>query len=187
MLALYIHFVGDLCRDVRRTVECRILKVSIYVAFNILCILLFSWCLFWIFVSVDTCPNWTMSVHWSRERSSSAHTGTRNPFDIWTVHHQRQQSIKTNTLLLFLPSTCTKTVLFLLKHILNWNADFDFFSCKYMCMFVPPFRSVESTTILFDHMLLFNWLFHSLHSPRRHFTATGVSRTMLRYFHGGQW
>lgn len=36
MLALYIHLVGDLCRDVQRTVECRILKVSIYVTLNIL-------------------------------------------------------------------------------------------------------------------------------------------------------
>lgn len=139
MLALYIHFVGDLCRDVQRTVESRILKVSIYVTLNILYILFFLWCLFWIFVSVDTGPNWTMSVHWRHGRSSSAHTGTRNLFDIWTVHHQRQKSIKTNILLLFLPATCTKTV-------------------TYMCTFVRPFHSVESTIILFGHMLLFNWL-----------------------------
>lgn len=57
MLALYKHFVGDLCRDVQRTVESRILKVSICVTLNILSILFFLWCLFLVFVSVDKDPN----------------------------------------------------------------------------------------------------------------------------------
>lgn len=40
MLALYLHLVGTVCRDVERTVEGKILKVTSYVFF------LFVWCFF---------------------------------------------------------------------------------------------------------------------------------------------
>lgn len=52
MLALYLHLVGTVCRDVERTVEGKILKVS-SLAYSVLRIQLFSHCCIVFLVEVD--------------------------------------------------------------------------------------------------------------------------------------
>lgn len=77
MLALYLHVVGTVCRDVHRTVEGKILKVSV-------CIVSYSArsCSFYIFIvmfSADASSYGTVSVLGGCEGSSAAHTWTRGP------------------------------------------------------------------------------------------------------------